>query len=77
MKKRTFLKTAAIVTSGAMILPACNTETKDTTSEETSKPTKLRTAHIGIGNMGFEDLKAVASHPAVVVTALCDVDSTY
>ncbi|MEM8525330.1 MAG: Gfo/Idh/MocA family oxidoreductase [Bacteroidota bacterium] len=77
MKKRTFLKTAAIVTGGAMILPSCNTETKDSTSEEPTKPSKLRTAHIGIGNMGFEDLKAVALHPAVVVTALCDVDSSY
>ncbi|MEM6699560.1 MAG: Gfo/Idh/MocA family oxidoreductase, partial [Bacteroidota bacterium] len=77
MKKRTFLKTAAIVTGGTMILPACGTETKDTISEEPSKPTKLRTAHIGIGNMGLEDLKAVASHSAVVVAALCDVDSSY
>ncbi|MEL6943737.1 MAG: Gfo/Idh/MocA family oxidoreductase, partial [Bacteroidota bacterium] len=77
MKKRTFLKTAAIVTGGAMILPACNTATENTTSEEETKPTTLRTAHIGVGNMGLEDLKAVASHPAVVVTALCDVDSNY
>lgn len=37
----------------------------------------LRTAHIGIGNMGFEDLNAVASHANVKVTALCDVDSNY
>lgn len=39
--------------------------------------TTLRTAHIGIGNMGLEDLKATASHPDVKVTALCDVDSNY
>lgn len=35
----------------------------------------LRTAHIGVGNMGLEDLKAVSSHKSVVVTALCDVDA--
>ncbi len=36
---------------------------------------KLRTAHIGVGGMGMEDLKAIASHSAVEVVALCDVDS--
>ncbi len=35
----------------------------------------LRTAHIGVGGMGMEDLKAIASHKTVVVTALCDVDA--
>jgi len=39
--------------------------------------TSVRTAHIGVGNMGLEDLMAVASHPDVVVTALCDVDANY
>ena len=36
---------------------------------------RLRTAHIGVGAMGMEDLKAIASHSLVDVTALCDVDS--
>lgn len=36
---------------------------------------RLRTAHIGVGNMGGEDLKAISSHELVDVTALCDVDS--
>ena len=36
---------------------------------------RLRTAHIGVGNMGAEDLKAISSHPLVDVVALCDVDS--
>lgn len=36
---------------------------------------KLRTAHIGVGNMGMEDLKAIASHASVEVVALCDVDA--
>ncbi len=37
---------------------------------------RLRTAHIGVGGMGGEDLKAISSHNLVDVTALCDVDST-
>lgn len=36
---------------------------------------KLRTAHIGVGNMGMADLKAISSHSAVEVAALCDVDA--
>lgn len=35
---------------------------------------KLRTAHIGVGGMGYSDLGSIASHPAVEVAALCDVD---
>ena len=37
--------------------------------------TKIRTAHIGVGGMGLNDLKAISSHKNVLVTALCDVDS--
>ncbi|MEM0994379.1 MAG: Gfo/Idh/MocA family oxidoreductase [Bacteroidota bacterium] len=73
MKKRTFLKTSAIITAGAAFLPACNTEATST-STQTKTLKQLRTAHIGVGGMGMEDLKATASHPKVVVTALCDVD---
>ena len=36
---------------------------------------RLRTAHIGVGGMGAEDLKAISSHSLVDVTALCDVDA--
>ncbi|MEO1513770.1 MAG: Gfo/Idh/MocA family oxidoreductase [Bacteroidota bacterium] len=39
------------------------------------KKDHLRTAHIGVGGMGMEDLQAVASHPSVAVTAICDVDA--
>ncbi len=38
---------------------------------------KLRTAHIGVGNMGRYDLDAIASHSQVEATALCDVDADY
>lgn len=37
---------------------------------------RLRTAHIGVGNMGGADLEAISSHNHVDVTALCDVDAT-
>jgi len=67
IKRRTFLKNSAIAATGLVILPSC----------ATPSPIKevLRTAHIGVGGMGLEDLKAIASHSAVKVTALCDVDS--
>ena len=35
---------------------------------------RLRTAHIGLGYQGLEDLRDIASHPQVDVVALCDVD---
>ena len=38
---------------------------------------RLRTAHIGVGNMGGADLEAISSHKLVDVTALCDVDANY
>lgn len=70
IKRRTFLKNSAIATTGIVLLPSCgNTKTKS------MEKTVLRTAHIGVGGMGLEDLKAMASHAAVEVAALCDVDS--
>src|SRR5690606_18732298 len=38
---------------------------------------RLRTAHIGVGGMGASDLDSIASHSAVAVAALCDVDRTH
>lgn len=35
---------------------------------------KLRVACIGVGGMGGATMRAVASHPAVEIVALCDVD---
>lgn len=67
MKKREFLKAAAVLTSSAAILPS--------SLWALAKDGKLRTAHIGVGGMGGEDLKAISSHDAVEVAALCDVDS--
>ncbi len=36
---------------------------------------KFRTAHVGVGGMGGGDLNSIASHSAVEVAALCDVDA--
>ncbi len=66
MNKREFLKSAAILSS-ATVLP--------TSVWMNSDHKRLRTAHIGVGGMGMEDLKAIASHDSVDVVALCDVDS--
>jgi predicted dehydrogenase len=41
--------------------------------EQSSK--KLRTVHIGVGGMGFEDLKAISSHKNAEIVGLCDVGS--
>jgi predicted dehydrogenase len=68
MRRRDFLKNAAAF-SAITILPS--------SVWAITKNGKLRTAHIGVGNMGASDLESIASHPMVEVTALCDVDSTY
>jgi len=66
MNKREFLKSTAILAS-ASVLPK--------SLWKLAKNDKLRTAHIGVGGMGMEDLKAITSHPAVEVVGLCDVDA--
>lgn len=71
MKKREFLKKAAVLATGVVVLPACGTQ-----QTAPKAPTRLRTAHIGVGGMGAEDLRDISSHSKVDVTALCDVDST-
>lgn len=40
-----------------------------------SSEKRLRTAHIGVANMGGADLQAISSHALVDVVALCDVDA--
>ena len=37
----------------------------------------LSHACVGTGNMAYEDLRGLRSHPDVNITALCDVDSTF
>ena len=67
MNKREFLKKAAVLASSVTLLPS--------SALAFTKDEKFRTAHIGVGGMGMEDLKAISSHSMVAVTALCDVDS--
>lgn len=65
MKKRDFLKTSATALSVALLPKA---------GWAIQSQKRIRTAHIGVGGMGMEDLKAIASHSQVTVSALCDVD---
>ncbi len=67
MNKREFLKKSSVGALGIMLAPSI---LKRGLPKE-----KLRTAHIGVGNMGMEDLKAISSHGSVDVVALCDVDA--
>ena len=66
MKKRDFLKTTGAIALGAF-LPS--------SVWALSKNGRLRTAHIGVGNMGAADLTSISSHQLVDVVALCDVDT--
>lgn len=66
MKRRNFVKSTAALASTSLLPGSVWALAKDG---------KLRTAHIGVGNMGGEDLAAISSHAKVEVTALCDVDT--
>jgi len=66
MKKRDFLKSTAALGLTALL---------PTSVWALSKNGRLRTAHIGVSNMGGADLKSISSHELVDVVALCDVDS--
>lgn len=65
MKRRSFIKTTAAGTI-AFMLPF--------PSSAFVPGKKLRVAQVGLGSMGANDLKAIASHPLVDIVALCDVD---
>ncbi|NQU84952.1 MAG: Gfo/Idh/MocA family oxidoreductase [Mariniphaga sp.] len=66
MKRRDFIKNSAAFASVTFLPSSVWALTKNG---------KLRTAHIGVGGMGAEDLKSISSHKLVEITALCDVDS--
>lgn len=65
MKRRSFIKKSAAFSSLTFLPSSVWSRIKAGT---------LRTAHIGVGGMGFADLGSIASHGQVAVTALCDVD---
>lgn len=64
--------------AAALLLAAC---CSGNCTPESCKPEcpggRVRTAHVGVGNMGMADLKAISSHKLVDVVALCDVDSKF
>ncbi len=66
MERRQFIKNTAALAS-VSILPS--------SVWALAKNQKMRTAHIGVGGIGTEDLKFIAAHPSVEVVALCDVDT--
>ncbi len=68
MKRRHFIRNTVGLAS-ASLLP--------TSVWALAKDGRLRTAHIGVGNMGNQDLNDISSHELVDVVALCDVDSNY
>ncbi|MBD0830892.1 Gfo/Idh/MocA family protein [Aestuariibaculum sediminum] len=73
MNKREFLKKSGI---GALGLLAAPSVLSAQDKLRTIKPDgRIRTAHIGVGNMGAADLNDISSHPQVDVVALCDVDA--
>jgi predicted dehydrogenase len=67
MKKREFLKKSALFASGIAFLPSC--------VSNSTPGQRVRTAHIGLGAQGMEDLRDITSHELVDVVALCDVDA--
>ena len=68
MKRRQFIQSSSFLAATAL-LPGCAARPGG------GNPDRLRTAHIGVGFQGQPDLDAIASHPAVDVVALCDVDA--
>ncbi|CAM4188323.1 Gfo/Idh/MocA family protein [Flavobacterium weaverense] len=79
MKKRDFIKISSLSAIGLILSPSALIFKANANGINGKYTTlkRLRTAHIGVGNMGFEDLKAISSHAMVDVVALCDVDSNY
>ncbi|MFT6369444.1 MAG: putative dehydrogenase [Maribacter sp.] len=76
MKKREFLKKSAILASTTALMPSFLMACKEEKLAAKASPlTRLRTAHVGVGNMGAADLKDISSHKKVDVVALCDVDA--
>lgn len=65
--RREFIKKSSVGAIGVMLAPSL--------MKGALPKDRLRTAHIGVGNMGAADLEAISSHGAVDVVALCDVDS--
>ncbi len=66
--RRTFLKQLA---AGGTLMPLV----LNRPLYSAPAPRKLRHACIGVGNMGWSDLRRFRDHPNVEIVALCDVDT--
>jgi predicted dehydrogenase len=66
--RRKFLQTAAIAAIGAPFIIRCS-------SKGPSANGKLNHACIGVGGMGWTDLKKFKEDPNVQIVAICDVDA--
>ena len=69
--RRTLLHVAGITAGGALLSAAA---AEDAPAPPAAGGRKLRLAVIGVGGQGRSDLASLASHPAVVVVAVCDPD---
>lgn len=67
MNRRQFLRRSTVSAAGAIAFPAI--------LRSASPNSLLQVASIGVGGMGGNTMKSVASHSKVRITALCDVDT--
>lgn len=71
--RRDFLKKSGVGALGLLAAPSVLSANEKL---RTIKPDgRIRTAHIGVANMGAADLNDISSHSQVDVVALCDVDA--
>nr|WP_299385824.1 Gfo/Idh/MocA family oxidoreductase [Allomuricauda sp.] len=71
--RRGFLKKSGVGALGLLAAPSVLSANE---KRSTMMPAgRVRTAHIGVANMGAADLADISSHPQVDVVALCDVDA--
>jgi predicted dehydrogenase len=68
VSRRNFLQKAATAAIAAPFFLRCSTNSS-------SPKSKLNHACIGVGGMGFGDLKKFKEHPNVNIVAICDVDT--
>ena len=64
--RRSFLKSVSTVALASPFIASCTTTRP--------RPNTLRHASFGADGMAWNDLTAIASHPAVRIVAVCDVD---
>lgn len=73
LSRRNFLRTAALGTAGAFLLPTILT--RRAFGAEVSPNRRIQIAQIGVGRMGSGDMGGVLKSPLARVIAVCDLDS--